>query len=175
MVTSNILLNKLAEANQRTKATSNSIIRIECGDSYNLLLSEDGMLYAFGVNSHGQLGFEEVSSFCPRPVIVKFPSILRVSEMSCGDLHSLDLINGSVYAWGSNLHGQLGLGNIRSNLISSPELIKSLQGTYISQITCGSFHSAAIEKFDEKIQFQNDSLCSFQQGRLFMWGQGKQV
>ena len=59
-----------------------------------------------------------------------------------GFYHSLALgINGEVYGWGHNNHGQLGEGN--SSSIDSPRLIKGIPGKVFC-ITAGDYHSLAL-------------------------------
>jgi hypothetical protein len=54
------------------------------------------------------------------------------------------LVNGSVYSWGHNLFGQLGIetSNSTSPYVSSPQLVSSLPNN-IKQIACGMSHSLA--------------------------------
>lgn len=66
------------------------------------------------------------------------------------------LAGGELYAWGSNLSGQLGLGH-REGPQKDPILIKSLLGVPLVHITAGGQHSAALT----------------QAGFLLTWGSNK--
>lgn len=57
------------------------------------------------------------------------------------------VIGGELYAWGSNIYGQLGVAST-SDLVHSnvPRLITALQGIPIAYITCGGNHSFVISK-----------------------------
>ncbi|KAL4239292.1 putative E3 ubiquitin-protein ligase herc4 [Mactra antiquata] len=48
---------------------------------------------------------------------------------------------GSVFCWGSNQHGQLGIGNLELTNILSPEVIKDPPTGDIKQIACGEAHT----------------------------------
>lgn len=50
---------------------------------------------------------------------------------------------GEIYCWGSNSHGQLGLGS-SGTPESKPCLVKLLQGIPISHISCGADFSFAV-------------------------------
>lgn len=81
------------------------------GGSHTLALRSDGTLWAWGQNSYGQLGFGAANTYdqySPEQVGNDTAWI----AMSAGSEHSLGLkVNGSLWAWGHNDHGQLGQGN----------------------------------------------------------------
>mgnify|MGYP003729707019 CR=1 FL=1 len=58
------------------------------------------------------------------------------------------LLDGTLYAWGSNDYGQLGLGvgNAERKVICYPEVVKMMAGVPIAFIACGGYHSFAISK-----------------------------
>lgn len=60
-----------------------------------------------------------------------------------------------MFTWGQNSNGQLGLGKKESSIIRSPQLLKSLSGIPLAQISAGGDHSFAL------------SLS----GAVFGWGQ----
>lgn len=64
----------------------------------------------------------------------------KIIQVAAGSHHSLALISdGSVFAWGSNLEGQLGLSGI-SGLVNKPTKIHLPEP--IKQISAGYYHSA---------------------------------
>ncbi len=81
------------------------------GGAHTLALRSDGTLWAWGQNSYGQLGFGAVNTYdqySPEQVGNDTAWI----AMSAGYEHSLGLkVNGSLWTWGHNDHGQLGQGN----------------------------------------------------------------
>ncbi|ESO94172.1 hypothetical protein LOTGIDRAFT_74050, partial [Lottia gigantea] len=64
----------------------------------------------------------------------------KVVDISCGDQHTvLAAASGRVFVFGSNAHGQLGLGH--SNTMSKPTCIKSLKGEKVKLVACGRSHT----------------------------------
>ena len=59
--------------------------------------------------------------------------------MSCGWLHSCAIVDGSVYCWGRNHHGQLGAGVGAVSVV--PVLVPGL--TLIVELSSGACHSCA--------------------------------
>lgn len=112
-----------------------------------MAINEWGQLFAWGSNSSGQCGLENDSSATyTTPKLVKSLATKQVIQIACGQFHSLALTNsGEIYSFGSNLHGQLGLG-FDSEKISKPTLLKSLAGVPISFLSCGGNHSFVVSK-----------------------------
>lgn len=79
-----------------------------------LLLTEDGEIYACGWNKNGQLGL--ASQLVDSPSFCQVPNLLphKITKVSCGWNHTMALTEaGSVYVWGSNAFGQLGLPGVQ--------------------------------------------------------------
>ena len=80
----------------------------------NVFLStEDGDIYVCGWNKNGQLGL--ASQQVDSPNFCQVPSLPRkITKVSCGWNHTMALTkDGSVYVWGSNAFGQLGVPEIQ--------------------------------------------------------------
>ena len=110
------------------------IIEVAAGKQHSVALRSDGTVWAWGENEFGQLGNNTLSDQ-KKPVQVVSPSgsgcLTNVVAISAGGFHTLALINdGTVWAWGSNSDGQLGLDK-------SVEFQKvPTQTSQLSQITC---------------------------------------
>ena len=80
---------------------------VACGLHHTLLLSTSGQVFAFGSNSHGQLG---VGDLAPRGAPAPVPRIgEKVVRVAAGSYHSVALtVTGRVFTWGNNAKGQLG-------------------------------------------------------------------
>lgn len=112
-----------------------------------MAVNEWGQLFVWGSNSSGQCGLENDSSaIYPAPKLVKSLATKQVVQIACGQFHSLALTNsGELYTFGSNIHGQLGLG-FESEKVSKPTLVKSLAGVPIALLSCGGNHSFVVSK-----------------------------
>lgn len=89
------------------------VVAIAAGNYTGLALKRDGTVWAWGDNRYGQLG---VNSDNPHgyPVQVHGPGnvgfLSGITGVSAGEDHSLAVkSDGSVYAWGRNNNGQLGV------------------------------------------------------------------
>uniref|UniRef100_A0A665WAK9 HECT and RLD domain containing E3 ubiquitin protein ligase 4 n=1 Tax=Echeneis naucrates TaxID=173247 RepID=A0A665WAK9_ECHNA len=75
---------------------------------------------------------------------IKSLSDVQITQVACGYWHSHALSRGGqVFSWGQNRYGQLGLGK-KGQSISTPQIIKSLQGIPFAQISAGGAHSFAL-------------------------------
>ncbi len=117
-------------------------ITLAAGDDHVLCVTSDGGLYAWGANDRGQLGIG-TSVDCPTPV-----EIPRAGELAgvtfikvwAGVTHSFALTSdGRLFGWGSNDHGQLGIGTSSSSVLS-PTLVSTgdaMLGKTVQKIAAG--------------------------------------
>lgn len=92
------------------QAAISGVTTIGTGDLSSFATTSDGVAWSWGVNDSGQLGLGYTSEAVPTPTAI--PSLANVSEFSGGQYHTLALrSDGSVWAFGSNYYGQLGVGN----------------------------------------------------------------
>ncbi|GAB2994012.1 RCC1 domain-containing protein [Saccharothrix stipae] len=127
--------------------------------NHALAVSVSGKLYAWGDNSHGQLGIAN-----PSAQYTPVESWLTpTAAASAGYRHSLALrTDGLVFAWGDNSHGQLGDGTTTSR--HTPMAVKAPVGdppgakylTRIIAIAAGYYSNCALRA----------------DGKLFTWGDG---
>ena len=85
------------------------IAAINVGYCYSLAVKQNGTVLAWGANSAGQLGNGTRCKNCPVPAQVE--GLSGVVALAAGRVFSLALKrDGTVWAWGSNVSGQLGDG-----------------------------------------------------------------
>ncbi|MGC7873064.1 cell wall-binding repeat-containing protein [Desulfosporosinus sp. SYSU MS00001] len=96
----------LASINDRPASASS---QLAAGVNFALAVDGDGNVWAWGNNSDGQLGQGKTdSSSTASPVQVK--DLTNIIAVSAGGAHALALkADGTVWAWGSNEEGQLGV------------------------------------------------------------------
>ncbi|WP_225414668.1 RCC1 domain-containing protein [Stigmatella hybrida] len=87
---------------------------LSAGNTHSLALRTDGSVWAWGVNTYGQLG-NGTQTLSTVPVRVTGLPVIKA--ISAGRNHSLALgVDGSVWAWGQNTSGQLGDGTMTGRL-----------------------------------------------------------
>jgi alpha-tubulin suppressor-like RCC1 family protein len=100
-----------------------------------------GKLYSWGSNIYGQLGLLNHGSDTNRSSPVQVGSGSNWKYVSSGAHHSLAIkADGTLWAWGYNYFGQLGVGDNVNR--SSPTQI---DGSSWSKISAGFYHSLAIK------------------------------
>ncbi len=122
------------------------VTAIAGGEEHSLALKGDGTVWAWGDNGTGELGANTFgSSFSNTPLQVLGPGgvgdLAGVTAIAGGDLWSLALkSDGTVWAWGWNVYGQLGNGtNTTSN---TPVQVSGLSG--VTAIAAGN-HGLALK------------------------------
>ena len=118
-----------------------SIVGISAGKSHSLATKIDGTVWAFGKNTEGELGLGTSTANVLIPT--QIPNLVRITSVSAGGGHSLALQDdGSVWSWGNNLSGQLGIGNTIS--ASVPQKIPELAN--VIAISAAYGHSLALKQ-----------------------------
>ncbi|CAF1021817.1 unnamed protein product [Adineta steineri] len=118
------------------------MIQIAAGYTHILGLTDDGTVYATGVNAHGQLGLGH-NNDCVRasPMVCLRGS--PIIYIACGAYHSLIISkSGTVFTCGLNESGQLGLGDTDARVW--PSNVKSLQQQKVTYAACGEKHSVVV-------------------------------
>lgn len=114
------------------------VVSISCGDFHSAFLTEVGEVYTVGCGIYGQLGHESDRDEVV-PMIVTHLSSQPIVSIACGGSFMVALSEfGEVFTWGSNLKGQLGLGDFRDR--NAPQAVESLSGKQIQQIAAGNSH-----------------------------------
>ncbi|XP_063173387.1 protein RCC2 isoform X2 [Candoia aspera] len=111
--------------------------------AHSLFISVEGKLWSWGRNDKGQLGHGDTKRVdAPKPIEVL--SSEMVVSAACGRNHTLALTeNGSVFAFGENKMGQLGLGN-QTDAVPSPTQIM-YNGQPITKVACGAEFSMIMD------------------------------
>ena len=148
------------------KLKNECLNKIYAGWEHNIILNKNGEIFSFGYNKNCQCGIpnnngENDKINNPTNISIINNNIKAISA-SCGNEHTLILKNdNSVYAFGNNEEGELGLND---KTIKTHKLNKINFGKYsnqIAQISAGTVHNLALTK----------------NGKVFAWGssQGGQL
>ncbi|MCP8614531.1 InlB B-repeat-containing protein, partial [Bifidobacterium asteroides] len=130
------------------------------GNAFTAAIGSDGNLYAWGLNSSGQLGDGTTTSRSTPTLVAKPQGAAQGfawKQASLGGAHAAAIgTDGQLYAWGGNGNGQLGDGTATSR--TTPTLVAKPQGAPAGfawkQASLGNGHSAAIGS----------------DGQLYAWG-----
>ncbi|XP_073512257.1 protein RCC2 isoform X4 [Phyllobates terribilis] len=111
--------------------------------AHSILITTEGKIWSWGRNEKGQLGHGDIKRVdAPKPIDSVKEEVFVYA--SCGRNHTLALTeNGSVYAFGENKMGQLGLGN-KTDAVSSPAQIL-YNGQPITKVACGAEFSMIMD------------------------------
>lgn len=120
-----------------------TVIQIACGSCHCLVLTDDGQVFSWGGNSHGQLGQGTKHSHIDTPKPIICLRGIPIAQVVTGGFHSFVLtMSTAVFGWGKNCFGQLGLNDEADH--SHPMLCKSLRGQKVKYISCGDDHTAVL-------------------------------
>lgn len=130
-----------SDAESTAQLTRNTVA---AGAIHNLVVKNDGTVWAWGDNSKGQLGIEnlDLDSILLTPQQV--PGLTDVVSVAVGTYFSLALkSDGTVWAWGDNTYGQIGIGT-SGDIVTTPHQVQNLAN--VVQISAGFEFALALEK-----------------------------
>ena len=127
------------------------------GSTHTLALKDDGTVWAWGYNDYGQLG-DGTNTQRNNPVQVRVDAgtfLTGVISVAAGSTHSLALkSDGTVWAWGYNNYGSLGIGTSGGAANKNYAVqVKADADTFLTGVTsiaAGSYHSLALRENDNK-------------------------
>jgi alpha-tubulin suppressor-like RCC1 family protein len=126
----------------------------QTGDTgYNLtcVVRADGTVSCWGGNDSGQIGDGTTTDrLAPTPVR-SLSGAVAVATSNSGQFACALKGDGTVWCWGANDVGQLGVGSV-GGIVTSPTLVSGLSN--IVRVSAGSAHACAIDCY----------------GQLFCWG-----
>ncbi|XP_059317381.1 ultraviolet-B receptor UVR8 isoform X2 [Lycium ferocissimum] len=130
-----------------------SLRQIACGGAHTLFLTENGRVYASGLNDYGQLGVSDDRAYITEPRgVAGLPK--EIVKVSAGYHHSSAItVDGELYMWGKNTNGQLGLGKKAAMVLSIPNKVECLNGVTIKIISLGFEHSIAVTDKGETLSW----------------------
>nr|XP_053635103.1 X-linked retinitis pigmentosa GTPase regulator-like [Cherax quadricarinatus] len=126
-------------------------LHIACGRSHTVVSCASGAVYVWGQNGDGQLGTgdKEDHLFPVKVLNLDTPAV----AVAAGSIHSVVLTeSGTLYIWGSNSEGQLGL-----------EVLEQLTPVFLTlpepaiNVACGYYHSVAVTE----------------SGKVYSWGESE--
>jgi alpha-tubulin suppressor-like RCC1 family protein len=131
---------------------------IAAGEFQGLAVTTADRLFAWGENSHGQLGVSTnagTETPVTAPVQVPLTHTGRFTSVAAGGEHTLVLTStGEVFSFGNNRYGQLGRPAPAAGFDASPALVHfpGLSGTIVA-IAAGQEHSLALSSSGQLYAF----------------------
>ncbi len=133
---------------------------VSLGKFFGCALNENGTVWCWGDNYSGALGNNQVGNdpngSIPTPTqVINLPH--RAISIGAGDGHSCAILeDGSLWCWGANTAGQLGLGDTQNRLIpthvslpgAAAELIATASGTQVI-LEEGSVYTFGWNQYDQ--------------------------
>lgn len=140
------------------------VVQIATGAMHAMAVTDQGAVYGWGNNSHGQLGMgkADVHKFSPTR-IQALGAENQCKQVACGENHTVFLmVSKLVWACGSNEFGQLGLKRLQleeledmnsgmqvDNVEPKPQLIEKDQLDNVDFVAAGRYHTVAIRQKTE--------------------------
>jgi len=129
------------------------VVAITAGALYSLALQADGTVWAWGVNSCGQLGGGMAGK--PAAIPVQVPDLDEVTAITAGSDHALALQeDGTVLAWGDCFWGLLGDKAVAGENIPGPSPVKEPDLSDLAALSAGG----------------GQTLALFHDGTVWAWG-----
>lgn len=128
-------------------------VSVAAGPDYAFGITDTGALFAWGANAFGQLGTGDREAL-PAPTEIPLPGGIAVVSVATAGTHVLALaVDGSVWAWGRNHRGQLGLSDVTDRLTPTRVTLPAAA----VDIAAGQDHSAVV----------------LENGAVLTWGAGE--
>ena len=118
---------------------------LACGQYHTCVATAGGAVLSCGKNDYGQLGVDSAEgqrTLVAVPLKGSDPSSALV-EVRCGYYHTVALKGDSVFGWGRNDYGQLGLGHATQRVFG-PQVVQDLEGKGIASLAAGCYHTLAV-------------------------------
>jgi len=145
-------------------------LNIGAGQYHVLATKTDGTLWSWGANGNGQLGLGNITYYSSPKQVGALTTWLKISSGGY-NFNLATKTDGTLWSWGRNSNGQLGLGNTTAR--SSPVQVGAL--TTWSNITCGEYCAIATKTDGTLWSWGNNSFGQLGLGNTTYYSSPKQV
>mmetsp|Transcript_1612 Transcript_1612/g.5031 ORF Transcript_1612/g.5031 Transcript_1612/m.5031 type:complete len:454 (-) Transcript_1612:444-1805(-) len=142
------------------------IVDLDCGGKHNLAVCAEGHIYSWGRGEFGRLGHGD-QRHKVYPHLVMALADVKIKQVACGGYHSLALAeDGTVYSWGNNENGRLGLGSTGELSVTKPMPMpasRANKGGYaMKKIFAGAYMSAVYGPSPDQVPTSKIAKCVVQ-------------
>ena len=126
---------------QTASGVLTGIIAIAGGEDFGMALKNDGTVWSWGAGFFGELGNGANSDSYVAVQVSQSTGLTQAVAIGCGGLHAIAVnSDGTVWCWGSNASGQLGmsLGTTDSNV---PEQVSGITGVITAVSGGGGYYN----------------------------------
>ena len=147
--------NRLVPTLLRGELENKSVLQVAAGFGHTIFVTADGLVFACGHNGSGHLGVGDTEDRLVPTLVTGHLQGKAAVYVSAGDSHTLCITaDGSLFAWGFNCYGQLGVGDTEDRQV--PTLVTALQGKQVLHVVAGQYHT----------------ICATTDGSVSTWGNG---
>jgi alpha-tubulin suppressor-like RCC1 family protein len=140
-------------------------VAVAAGHYFTLCVTESGRVWAWGDNTHGQLGVGgDAGAGSSQPRLVAALRGVSIAGVAAGAEHALAVSSsGEVFTWGCGAAGRLGHGAPAALRLAAlrdeakPRVVRALETQRVRHVAAGQLHSA----------------CVSEEGVLFAFGGGR--
>ena len=135
---------------------------LSVGDHHSCALLDNGSVACWGQNNYGQLG-ENTTTHRPTPVYPHLPAGSIAVSVAVGPYNSCAILeNSSLYCWGHNGYGRLGIG-VTGGIYTTPMFVEG--PTNIVDLSVNYDHTCGL--------YENGSISCWARGKHGQLGNGQ--
>ena len=128
--------NRLVLTLLRGELENKPVVQVAVGIVHTIFVTSDDLVFACWLNRNGQLGVGDTKDRLVPTLVTGQLQGKTAVHVSAGDYHTLYITaTGSLFAWGWNGYGQLGVGDTKERRV--PSLVTALQGKQVVHVAAG--------------------------------------
>ena len=135
-----------AGGNLFEEASLGTVVQVEAGAYSSFVITQSNQLWARGRNNFGQLGLGDFNDRFNWEQVTGLPAGGNIQDVSAGIDHTLVLVDGVIFGFGSNGFHQLANPN-PANVAVTPGVIDNTR--FWIDVEAGGFHSLAVSNTNQ--------------------------
>lgn len=136
-----------------------AVTEVSMGRNHSCAVANNEV-YCWGANTNGQLGNGGTTASLVPVKVTGLPAGKTLKGLSSGAAHSCVIAEGTIYCWGSNVAGQLGIGTNTDSTKAMP-VNGLLRGKAVTMVSAG---------MDDSANGAGSHTCAIAAGTAYCWG-----